>query len=174
MASFRTCRRNKLSRRISICRGLCHEALCRAGDQSPIRGPENARLSRRGWHLVGAAQRKSRGPAAVSPISALGAGEFTAIKGVDVRWRTGVVSSIGPRHCRPLGRPVITEETARPLSSTGKRVPVRRQPRASRGAARRVLLAWPRLSTKKRATARWKSFDLANELGRYSGLEAFT
>jgi hypothetical protein len=71
--------------------------------------PERKRLRQRGWrlvdpHTIAATPRKYRQYVA----SALG--EFTAIKGVDVSWRTGWLSDRAAAFLA-TGRPVITENS---------------------------------------------------------------
>src|SRR5436190_18134041 len=71
--------------------------------------PERARLTRRGWHLVNP-HRVARTPGFYRRYMAGALGEFTAIKGVDVAWRTGWLSDRAAAFLA-LGRPVITEDT---------------------------------------------------------------
>src|SRR5213083_724411 len=63
--------------------------------------PERERLQRLGWKIVDP-HRVARNPGAYR--------EFTAIKGVDVAWRTGWISDRAAAFLA-LGRPVITEDT---------------------------------------------------------------
>jgi hypothetical protein len=71
--------------------------------------PERKRLARYGWRLVdphrvaGTARRYRRYIASASA-------EFTAVKGVDVSWRTGWLSDRAAAFLA-MGRPVITEDT---------------------------------------------------------------
>jgi len=71
--------------------------------------PERRRLRKRGWKLVDP-HRVAATPARYRRYLANAAGEFTAIKGVDVRWRTGWLSDRAAAFAA-LGRPVVTEET---------------------------------------------------------------
>ena len=71
--------------------------------------PERARLTRRGWHIVDP-HRVARTPGFYRRYIASALGEFTAIKGVDVAWRTGWLSDRGAAFLA-MGRPVITEDT---------------------------------------------------------------
>src|SRR6266496_1894454 len=71
--------------------------------------PERARLSKRGWHIVDP-HRVARTPGSYRQYMANALGEFTAIKGVDVAWRTGWLSDRAAAFLA-LGRPVITEDT---------------------------------------------------------------
>jgi hypothetical protein len=71
--------------------------------------PERARLANRGWHIVDP-HRVARTPGVYRRYVAGALGEFTAIKGVDVLWRTGWLSDRAAAFLA-LGRPVITEDT---------------------------------------------------------------
>jgi hypothetical protein len=71
--------------------------------------PEIARLRERGWRVV-SPHRVARTPASYRRYLATAAAEFTAIKGVDVAWRTGWLSDRAAAFLA-LGRPVITEDT---------------------------------------------------------------
>jgi hypothetical protein len=71
--------------------------------------PERLRLSRRGWQIVDP-HRVVRTPGSYRRYLASALAEFTAIKGVDVRWRTGWLSDRAAAFLA-LGRPVITEDT---------------------------------------------------------------
>ena len=55
--------------------------------------PEKARLSGRGWHIVDP-HRVARTPSAYRRYMATALAEFTAVKGVDVSWRTGWLSDL--------------------------------------------------------------------------------
>lgn len=70
---------------------------------------ERERLRRLGWQLVDP-HRVGRTPGAYRRYLASALAEFTAIKGVDVTWRTGWVSDRAVAFLA-LGRPVITEDT---------------------------------------------------------------
>jgi hypothetical protein len=75
-------------------------------------GADNAeieRLRQRGWNIVDP-HRVARTPRAYRRYLASALGEFTAIKGVDVSWRTGWLSDRAAAFLA-LGRPVITEDT---------------------------------------------------------------
>jgi hypothetical protein len=78
--------------------------------------PERERLRKRGWrivdpHRVAQTARKYR------RYLASAAGEFTAIKGVDVSWKTGWLSDRAAAFLA-TGRPVVTED-----SGAGKYLP---------------------------------------------------
>jgi hypothetical protein len=78
--------------------------------------PERKRLRERGWNIVDP-HRVAPSPRAYRRYLASALGEFTATKGVDVRWRTGWLSDRAAAFLA-LGRPVITEDTG-----AGKYVP---------------------------------------------------
>src|SRR5207245_9712389 len=69
---------------------------------------ERARLTKRGWHIIDA-HRVARTPGSYRRYMAGALAEFTAIKGVDVAWRTGWLSDRAAAFLA-LGRPVITED----------------------------------------------------------------
>jgi hypothetical protein len=71
--------------------------------------PERARLANHNWHIVDP-HRVARTPGVYRRYMAGALGEFTAIKGVDVLWRTGWLSDRAAAFLA-LGRPVITEDT---------------------------------------------------------------
>jgi hypothetical protein len=71
--------------------------------------PERARVASHGWHIVDP-HRVARTPAVYRRYMAGALGEFTAIKGVDVLWRTGWLSDRAAAFLA-LGRQVITEDT---------------------------------------------------------------
>ena len=71
--------------------------------------PERDRLRRLGWKIVDP-HRVARTPGAYRRYLASALAEFTAIKGVDVAWRTGWISDRAAAFFA-LGRPVITEDT---------------------------------------------------------------
>jgi hypothetical protein len=89
--------------------------------------------------------------------------EFTAIKGVDVAWRTGWVSDRAAAFLA-LGRPVITEDTG-----AGDYLPAKngfsfvRDADEAQAAVKEVLRDWPRLSRQGRDCA-VEVFDSAKNL----------
>jgi hypothetical protein len=95
--------------------------------------------------------------------------EFTAIKGVDVAWRTGWISDRAAAFLA-LGRPVVTEDTG-----AGKYLPPESGFRFVRGAdeaesaVKEVLRDWPRLSRQARNCA-VEVFDSAKNLRKLLGL----
>ena len=124
--------------------------------------PERERLRRRGWRVVDP-HRVARTPAKYRRYLASALGEFTAIKGVDVSWKTGWLSDRAAAFLA-MGRPVVTEDTAA----------ARYLPSASgfhfvgdlEGAVAAIedLLAnWPRRSHEARASA-VETFDSAKNL----------
>jgi hypothetical protein len=71
--------------------------------------PERKRLAARGWHIVDP-HRFASTPQKYRRYIAGALGEFTAIKGVDVSWKTGWLSDRAAAFLA-TGRPVITENT---------------------------------------------------------------
>src|SRR5256886_9183420 len=132
--------------------------------------PEIARLRDRGWRVV-SPHRVARTPGAYRRYLATAAGEFTAIKGVDVAWRTGWVSDRAAAFLA-LGRPVITEDTG-----AGKYLPTESGFRfvhdlaSAEIAVNDVLGDWPRFSRNARACA-VELFDSANNLRNILALSA--
>jgi len=124
--------------------------------------PERARLRGRGWHIVDP-HRVARSPKLYRRYMAGALAEFTAIKGVDVAWRTGWVSDRAAAFLA-MGRPVITEDTGAEkylppesgfcfVASIGD----------AETAVKKVLRDWPRLSKQARASA-IEVFDSAKNL----------
>jgi hypothetical protein len=130
--------------------------------------PEIARLQARGWRVV-SPHRVARTPQAYRRYIASAAGEFTAIKGVDVAWRTGWLSDRAAAFLA-TGRPVITEDTGAagylPQESGFKFV---RGLEEAKAAANEVLKDWPRLSKQARDCA-VETFDSAKNLRKILGL----
>ncbi len=130
--------------------------------------PERIRLTNRGWQLV-APHRVARTPALYRRYLASATGEFTAIKGVDVSWRTGWVSDRAAAFLA-LGRPVITEQTG-----ASKYLPEASgfffcdDAEKAAEAARRILRDQPRLARDARDCA-VECFDSAKNLRRILGL----
>ena len=124
--------------------------------------PEIERLKRLGWRLASPHQ-VARTPGLYRRYLASAAAEFTAIKGVDVRWHTGWLSDRAAAFLA-LGRPVITEDTA-----ALKYLPVKsgfffvQNASEAAEAARRVLRDWPALSREARNCA-VEVFDAARNL----------
>jgi hypothetical protein len=78
--------------------------------------PERERLGKRGWRLVDP-HTVAHSPAKYRQYLASAVGEFTAIKGVDVSWKTGWLSDRAAAFLA-TGRPVVTED-----SDAGKYLP---------------------------------------------------
>jgi hypothetical protein len=130
--------------------------------------PEIARLRERGWHVV-SPHRVARTPRGYRRYVASALGEFTAIKGVDVAWRTGWLSDRAAAFLA-LGRPVITEDTG-----AGKYLPRESGFRfvssgdEAEAAVQELLGDWARLSTQARDCA-VETFDSARNLRKILGL----
>ena len=126
--------------------------------------PERGRLERRGWSLVDP-HRVARTPKLYRRYLASALGEFTAIKGVDVRWRTGWLSDRAAAFAA-LGRPVVTEDTAAAkfLPKNGGLHFVEGLEEAV-AAVREILADWTRQSKRARECAA-EIFDSAKNLGR--------
>jgi hypothetical protein len=130
--------------------------------------PEIERLRDRGWRVI-SPHRVARTPHGYRRYVASALGEFTAIKGVDVAWRTGWLSDRAAAYLA-LGRPVITEDTG-----AGKYLPRESGFRFVSGlddaeaAAQEVLADWTRLSKVARDCA-VETFDSAKNLRKILGL----
>ena len=114
--------------------------------------PERTRLIKHGWE-VSDPHRVSRTPAAYRRYLTSALAEFTAVKGVDVLWRTGWISDRAAAFLA-LGRPVITEDTG-----AGRYLPresgiffVTNAAEAAK-AARSIMGNWNRFSRSARACA---------------------
>ncbi len=114
--------------------------------------PERMRLNNRGWHIVDP-HRVARTPGSYRRYMAEALAEFTAIKGVDVAWRTGWLSDRAAAFLA-LGRPVITEDSGAekylPPESGFRFV---RNADEAETAVKEVLQDWPRLSRQARNCA---------------------
>ncbi|MEO7167417.1 MAG: hypothetical protein ABI016_10310 [Chthoniobacterales bacterium] len=130
--------------------------------------PETKRLTALGWSLV-APHDTAPTPAKYRRYLTTATAEFTAIKGVDVAWRTGWVSDRAAAFLA-LGRPVITEDTgaARSLPKECGIFFVR-DAAGVVAAAREVLRDWPLLSRQARTCAE-EVFDSARNLRKILGL----
>jgi hypothetical protein len=124
--------------------------------------PERDRLQRLGWKIVDP-HRVARTPSAYRRYLASALAEFTAIKGVDVAWRTGWISDRAAAFLA-LGRPVITEDTG-----AGRYLPAKngfsfvRDACEAESAVKEVLRDWPQLSRQARDCA-VEVFDAAKNL----------
>ena len=125
---------------------------------------ERERLRRCGWQVVDP-HRVARTPRSYRRYLASALAEFTAIKGVDVAWRTGWVSDRAAAFLA-LGRPVITEDTG-----AQRYLPAENGFRLIRSAAdaetavREVLHDWSRLS-KQAGQCAVEVFDSVRNLRR--------
>ena len=130
--------------------------------------PERTRLTQRGWKVVDP-HIVARTPARYRRYLASARGEFTAIKGVDVAWRTGWLSDRAAMFMA-MGRPVITEDTgaARYLPERSGFHFVRGVDSASE-AAREVISEWESQSSRCRSTA-VEVFDSEKNLRTILGL----
>jgi hypothetical protein len=130
--------------------------------------PEIERLHKRGWAVV-SPHRVARTPRSYRRYIANAAAEFTAIKGVDVAWRTGWLSDRAAAFLA-LGRPVITEDTG-----AGRYLPPESGFRfvhdvdTAESAVKEVMANWPRFSREARACA-VEIFDSAKNLRKILGL----
>ena len=125
---------------------------------------ERERLHRLGWKIVDP-HRVAHTPRAYRRYLASALAEFTAIKGVDVAWRTGWISDRAAAFLA-LGRPVITEDTG-----ADRYLPAENGFRFIRSVAeaeiavREVLQDWSRLSKQARECA-VEVFDSVKNLRR--------
>ena len=130
--------------------------------------PERSRLQRLGWQVVDP-HRVARTPSEYRRYMASALAEFTAIKGVDVAWRTGWLSDRAAAFLA-LGRPVITEDTGAtrylPRDSGFRFI---RDIDEAEAAVKEVLRDWPRLSKQARACA-VEVFDSAKNLRKILGM----
>jgi hypothetical protein len=126
--------------------------------------PERERLRRLGWQIVDP-HRVAHTPRSYRRYLASALAEFTAIKGVDVGWRTGWVSDRAAAFLA-LGRPVITEDTGaqRYLPAENGFCLIRSAAEAE-AAVREVLHDWSRLSKQARQCA-VEVFDSVKNLRR--------
>jgi hypothetical protein len=124
--------------------------------------PERERVQRLGWRIVDP-HRVARTASVYRRYLARALAEFTAIKGVDVAWRTGWVSDRAAAFLA-LGRPVITED-----AGAGDYLPAKngfsfvRDADEAQAAVKEVLRDWPRLSRQGRDCA-VEVFDSAKNL----------
>ena len=130
--------------------------------------PERMRLEKKGWRVIDP-HRVATTPGRYRRYLAGALGEFTAIKGVDVAWRTGWLSDRAAAFLA-MGRPVVTEDTgaAKYLPRESGFLFVDNVNEAAR-AVKQVLANWPRLSKHARTCA-VEVFDSARNLRRILGL----
>ena len=126
--------------------------------------PERERLRQLGWQVVDP-HRVAATPRAYRRYLTSALAEFTAIKGVDVAWRTGWVSDRAGAFFA-LGRPVITEDTGAqrylPAENGFRFI---RSAAEAEAAVRDVLDDWSRLSKQARRCA-VEVFDSVKNLRR--------
>jgi hypothetical protein len=129
--------------------------------------PELARLQKRGWSVVDP-HRVARTPKQYRRYLKSALGEFTAIKGVDVSWRTGWLSDRAAAFAA-LGRPIVTEATGaeKYLSGNSGFQFVSTVDEAAE-AVFSILADWPRQSRWARQCA-VEMFDSAKNLRRILG-----
>ena len=129
--------------------------------------PEIRRLRSHGWR-VAMSHRAARTPAAYRRYIANAIAEFTAIKGVDVAWRTGWLSDRAAAFLA-TGRPVITEDTGAAKflrAESGFRFVGDLE--SARSAVEQILQSWPQLSRQARECA-VEFFDSAKNLRKILG-----
>jgi hypothetical protein len=130
--------------------------------------PERERLRTRGWQIVDP-HRVATTPKKYRRYLAGATGEFTAIKGVDVRWKTGWLSDRAAAFLA-TGRPVVTED-----SGAGKYLPSASgfhfagDLDSAVAAIEDLMANWPRRSREARACA-VEVFDSTKNLRRILGL----
>ena len=126
--------------------------------------PEMERLRRLGWQIADP-HRVARTPRTYRRYLATALAEFTAIKGVDVAWRTGWVSDRAAAFLA-LGRPVITEDTGAQRYLPGESgFRFIRSAVEAEAAVREVLHDWSRMSKQARQCA-VEFFDSAQNVRR--------
>jgi len=130
--------------------------------------PEGRRLQERGWRLVDP-HHVARTAKAYRRYIASAMGEFTAVKGVDVIWRTGWVSDRAAAFLAS-GRPVVTEDTgaAKYLPRDSGFFFIHDEDEAE-AAIREVIAKWRELSKQARACA-VEVFDSERELRKILGI----
>jgi hypothetical protein len=126
--------------------------------------PERERLRQLGWQIVDP-HRVARTARRYRRYLTTAFAEFTAIKGVDVVWRTGWISDRAAAFLA-LGRPVITEDTGAqrylPAENGFRFI---RSVAEAEDAVREVLHDWSRLSKQARQCA-VEVFDSVKNLRR--------
>ncbi|MFL6500661.1 MAG: glycosyltransferase [Candidatus Udaeobacter sp.] len=126
--------------------------------------PERKRLRRLGWQIADP-HRVASTPGRYRRYLATALAEFTAIKGVDVAWRTGWVSDRAAAFLAS-GRPVVTEDSgAQGYLPAENGFYFVRSASEAESAVREVLKDWSRLSKQARQCA-VEVFDSARNLRR--------
>ena len=130
--------------------------------------PERERVQSQGWRLADP-HSLARTPKKYRQYLAGALGEFTAIKGVDVSWRTGWLSDRAAAFLA-TGRPVITEDSgAAKYLPRGSGFQFVGNLEQSVAAIEDVLANWPRRSREARACA-VELFDSAKNVKKILGL----
>ena len=126
--------------------------------------PERDRLRRLGWHIVDP-HLVAHTPRTYRRYLASALAEFTAIKGVDVAWRTGWLSDRAAAFVA-LGRPVITEDAGAKAYLPGQSgFYFIRSAAEAKAAVTEVIHDWSRLSKQARQCA-VEVFDSVKSLRR--------
>lgn len=129
--------------------------------------PERQRVQKHGWRLA-EPHTLARTPKKYRQYLASALGEFTAIKGVDVTWRTGWLSDRAAAFLA-TGRPVITEDSgARKYLPSESGFHFVGDLEQSVAAVKDVLANWPRRSREARACS-VEVFDSAKNLQKILG-----
>ena len=126
--------------------------------------PEYVRLRKRGWQMANP-HHVARTPGAYRNYIRRASGEFTAIKGVDVAWKTGWLSDRAAAFLAS-GRPVITEDAgARSYLPADSGMHFVRGVEEARAAVEQVTANWSTHSAAARACA-VELFDAPRNLRR--------
>ena len=129
--------------------------------------PERERVQKRGWRLADP-HALVRTPKKYRQYLAGALGEFTAIKGVDVSWKTGWLSDRAAAFLA-TGRPVITEDSgAKKYLPAGSGFHFVEELDQAVAAVEDVLANWARRSREARACA-VEIFDSARNLTKILG-----
>jgi len=130
--------------------------------------PERERLRRLGWQIADP-HRVASTPGRYRRYLATALAEFTAVKGVDVAWRTGWVSDRAAAFLAS-GRPIVTEDTgAQAYLPAENGFYFIRSASEAESAVREVLKGWSRLSKQARHCS-LEVFDSVRNLRRILAL----
>ncbi len=136
----------------------------------PEDDPERTRLAKHRWHLVDP-HRVANTARRYRRYIAFANAEFTAIKGVDVAWRTGWLSDRAATFLA-MGRPVITEDAGAAKYLPGKNgFRFVHDLESASEAAGEIISNWQSLSHHSRATAA-ELFDSTRNLRKILGLQS--
>jgi len=131
--------------------------------------PERLRLQNCGWMLADP-HKVARTPRAYRRYLTSASAEFTAIKGVDVRWNTGWISDRAAAFLA-LGRPVITEDTgARKYLPRVSGFHFINDDKSAADGVKDILANWPERSKQARRCA-VEVFDSAKNLQKILGVQ---